>query len=93
MVVDQEESGPGASVSRKLPQCPKEVDGLAPTVINIWGSSGVIRTGACVATPRAPSVWIILRVRPLKPVPLGQSLLQRGPLQADRTWSWGGLEA
>ena len=43
---------------------------MAPTVINTLGSMGVIRTGTCVGTPRAPSVPIVLRPRPLGPTPL-----------------------
>ena len=52
-VVDQEESGPGATVSteevalvskRKSTDCP-------PTVINTQGSPGVIRVGASVGAP------------------------------------------
>ena len=52
--VDWGESGPGASVSRVgCPRVQKEINGLPPhpTVINTWGSSGVIRMGACVETP------------------------------------------
>ena len=50
-VVDHDESRPGALVSRKLPQCPKEKIDWPSTVINTRGSSGVTRTGACVGTP------------------------------------------
>ena len=50
-VVDHDESRPGALVSRKLPQCPKEKIDWPSTFINTPGPSGVIRTGACMGTP------------------------------------------
>ena len=63
-----------------------------PTVINTRGSSGVIRTGACVGVTRAPSVLIVLRVRPGRPTLWGQPLFQCGPLQTGHG-AGGGLDA
>ena len=53
MVVDREESGPGASVSTEkvAPVSKRKSTDWPPTVINTWGSSGVVRMGACVGTP------------------------------------------
>ena len=53
IVVDQEESGPGASVSTEKDASVskrKLIDWL-PTVTDTQGSSHVIRTGVCVGTP------------------------------------------
>ena len=52
-VVDQEESGPGASVStEKVATVSKRTStNWCPTVINTRGSLGVIRMEACVGTP------------------------------------------
>ena len=62
-----------------------------PTIINTQGSSGVIRTGACVGTPGAPSVLIVLRVRPRRPTLLGAVSLPVWSF-ADLTWSRGRLK-
>ena len=54
MVVDWEESGPGASVSTEkvAPVSKRKSSDWPPTVINTQGSSGVIRMGTCVGTPQ-----------------------------------------
>ena len=79
-------------LQNKLPLCLKGNGCIAPppTVINTRGSSGVIRTGACVGDPRAPSVLMVLRVRPLRPTPLG-AVSPPGWSFADWTWSRGRL--
>ena len=52
MVVDWEESGPGASVStEKVAPVSKRKLTVPPQFINSWGSSGVIRTGTSVGIP------------------------------------------
>ena len=53
MEADGEESDPGASVSTEkvAPVSKRKSTDWPPTVINTQGSSGVIRTGACVGTP------------------------------------------
>ena len=54
MEVDPGESWPGASVSTEYvaPVSKRKLTDWPPTIINTRGSSGVIRTGACVGTPR-----------------------------------------
>ena len=54
MEADPEESGPGASVSTEkfAPVSERKSTDWPPTAINTQGSSGIIRTGACVGTPR-----------------------------------------
>ena len=54
-----------------------------PTIINTWGSSGVIRMRACVGTPRHLQS---LRVRPRRPMPLKAVSLQVWSF-ADKMWS------
>ena len=77
-----------------LPQPQKDLESKRksmdwpPTIINTQGSSGVIRTGACVGTPGAPSVLIVLRVRPWRPTLLGAVSLPVWSF-ADLTWSRG----
>ena len=61
--------------------------GWPPTIINTRGSSGVIRTGACVGTPRHLQS---LRVRPRRPMPLEAVSLPVWSF-AYQTWSWGWL--
>ena len=58
-VVDWGESRPGISVSTEkgAPSVQKEIDWLVLTVINTWGSSGVIRMGACMGTPGHLLSW------------------------------------
>ena len=63
--------------------CPgvqKEIYGLAPTVINTRGSSGVIRSGACVETPRHLQSWLFWEPDHWGLCLWGRCLLQRGPL-------------
>ena len=74
------------------PSVQKKIDWLAPTVINTWGSSGVIIMGACVGTPGHLQFWLSwepdlwgLNLR-------GQSLLQYGPLPTGHG-AGGGLDA
>ena len=72
MVVDQEESGPGASVSTKkaAPVSERKSTDWPSTVNNTQGSSSVIRMGACVGTPgHLQSVLIALRIHHLGPTP------------------------
>ena len=51
------------------------------TAINTWGSSGTIRTGACVETPGHFQSRLFWESDPWGLGLGGQSLLQRGPLQ------------
>ena len=54
IVVDQEESEPGASVrtEKVAPVSKRKLTDWPSTVINTWGYSDGIRTGARVGTPR-----------------------------------------
>ena len=53
MEADGEESGPGASVNTEkvAPVSKRKLTDWPPVTINTRGSSGVIRTGACLGTP------------------------------------------
>ena len=57
-VVDQEESRPGALMSRKLPWCPKENRLIGPLQLLIPGVPQVNRLGACVGTPGHLRSWL-----------------------------------
>ena len=59
----------------------KESTDWPPTVINTWGSSGIIRMAACVGTPRHPQSQLPWESNPWGLHLRGQSLLQCGPLQ------------
>lgn len=86
-VVDRE-SGPGASVSTEkiAPRVSKRKWMDWSSMAITWGSSGVIRTGACVGDPWAPSV------RHESPTPGAQASegslfsFQCGPLQDGAGW-------
>lgn len=72
-IVDPEESGfRGSPVStEKAFHCPKEL--IDPTVTNTWGSSGVVRMGACVGTHELLTSDCLQSLT-LGPAPLGKSL-------------------
>ena len=63
------------------PSVQKKSTDWPSTVINTWGSSGVIRTGACVGTPGHLQSWLSWESDPWGLHLEGQSLLQYGPLQ------------
>ena len=83
MVVDQEESRPGALVSTKKVAPVSKRNRLIgpPQLFNTQGSSGVIRTGACVRTPGHLQAQLSWESSPGGLHRGGQSLLQHGPLQ------------
>ena len=53
----------------------------SPTVINTWGSPGVITVGICVGTPRQLQSWWSWESNPWVLRLWVQTLLQCGPLQ------------
>ena len=70
----------------------KESTDWPPKVINTRGSSGIIRMGACVGTPRHLRSWLSWESDPWGLHLRGQSLLQYGPLQT-RHGAGGSLDA
>ena len=93
MVVGQEQSGSGASVSTEnvASVSKRKSTDWSPTVFNTRGSSDVIRMGDCVGDSQAPSLLIVLRAQPL-----GLMLLRAVSSLvwscADQTWSWRRLK-
>ena len=88
MVMDGEESGPGAWVNTEkvAPVSKRKSMDWTPTIIiNTLGSLGVIRMGACVGTPGYLQSWLPWEPDPWALCLIGQYLLQCGPLQ---TWTW-----
>ena len=92
--MDQEESEPGASVrtEKVAPVSKRKLTDWPSTVINTWGYSDGIRTGARVGTPRHLQSWLSWESDPWGLRLRGLSLLQCDPLQT-RHGAKGGLDA
>ena len=89
--VDREESRPGALLSRKWPQCPKEKTDWPSTAINTRASSGVTSTGACVGIPGHFQSDCLESLTPGAYTSEGNLFSIKS--FADRTGSWGSLAA
>ena len=90
--MDWEESRPGFSVStEKVAWVSKrKLTDWSPTVTYNWGSSGVIRMGACVGAPGHLQPQLSWESDPWGLCLGGQSLFQYGPF-SDWTWNQGWL--